>query len=48
LRCPLGTHQVFVAEIVWKTTPAVVVRDTVTGVIQAIDDQCTVLAEATP
>ena len=47
-RCPLAEHQQFVAEIVWKSTPAMVVRDTVTGVVQAIDDQCTVLAEATP
>jgi hypothetical protein len=44
--CPLTAHQVFIAEISWKGTPAAAVRDTVTGVTQAIDPQCKVLASA--
>jgi hypothetical protein len=42
--CPLTSSQVFIAEISWKGTPAAAVRDTVTGVTQAIDPQCKVLA----
>jgi hypothetical protein len=48
LACPLAPNQVVVADIIWIDTPAIAVRDTVTGVMQAIDDQCTVLVEATP
>jgi hypothetical protein len=46
--CPLEPTQVVVAEITWKGTPAVAVRDTVSGVIQALDAQCTVLASVQP
>lgn len=46
--CPLEPTQVVVVEITWKGTPAVAVRDTVSGVIQAIDAQCTVLATVEP
>lgn len=46
--CPLGEHQEIVADIIWIDTPAVAVRDTVTGEVQAIDAQCTVLASVTP
>jgi hypothetical protein len=46
--CTLGSTQDIVAEITWKGTPAVVVRDTVTGVITALDAQCTALATVTP
>jgi hypothetical protein len=46
--CPLEPTQVVLLEITWKGTPAVAVRDTVTGVIQAVDAQCTVLATAGP
>lgn len=41
--CPLTSQQVFIAEINWKGAPAAAVRDTVTGVTQAIDPQCKVL-----
>jgi hypothetical protein len=44
--CPLTAHQVFIAEISWKGTPAAAVRDTVTNDTQAIDRQCKVLASA--
>lgn len=47
LQC-LGDEQVFVAVIVYLGTPAIAVRDTVTGVTQAIDEQCNVLAEVAP
>ncbi|MBI4933697.1 MAG: hypothetical protein HY828_07460 [Actinobacteria bacterium] len=46
--CPLEPTQIVVVEITWKGTPAVAVRDTVSGVIQAIDAQCTVLATVEP
>jgi hypothetical protein len=46
--CPLAPTQVVVVEITWKGVPAVAVRDTVSGVIQAIDAQCTVLATVEP
>jgi hypothetical protein len=46
--CPLQPNQVVVVEITWKGAPAVAVRDTVSGVIQAIDAQCTVLASVEP
>ncbi len=44
----LEGDQVFVADIVYNGRPAIAARDTVTGVTQAIDEQCNVLAEATP
>ena len=44
--CTLTANQVILLEISWRGTPAVAVRDTVTGVIQAIDAQCNVLASA--
>jgi hypothetical protein len=47
LQC-LTEDQVFVAAIVYAGTPAIAVRDTVTGVTQALDEQCNVLAEAAP
>ncbi len=48
LECPLTEHQVVLGEIVWMTTPAVAVRDTVTGVTQALDHQCNVLVSVEP
>lgn len=47
LRC-LTDSQVFVADILYNGRLAIAARDTVTGVTQAIDEQCTVLAEAAP
>jgi hypothetical protein len=41
--CPLSSDQEIVLEITWKGTPAVVVRDTVTGVITVLDAQCDTL-----
>ena len=38
----------FITDITYAGTPAIAVRDTVTGVIQAIDEQCNVLAEVKP
>jgi hypothetical protein len=46
--CPLEPTQTVIMEITWKGAPAVAVRDTVSGVIQAIDAQCTVLASVEP
>lgn len=46
-QCLTG-NQVFLADIVFQGTPAIAVRDTVTGVTQAIDEQCNVLAEVAP
>lgn len=46
--CPLEPTQVVVQEISWQGTPAVVVRDTVSGVIQAVDGECNVLASTQP
>ncbi len=48
LECPLTEHQVVLGEIVWMDTPAVAVRDTVTGVTQALDHQCNVLISVEP
>ncbi|MDO8361586.1 MAG: hypothetical protein Q7V88_01700 [Actinomycetota bacterium] len=42
----LGPNQVFLADIIYQGTLAIAVRDTVTGVTTAIDDNCTVLATA--
>lgn len=47
LHC-LDEDQVFVVAIIYAGTPAIAVRDTVTGVTQAIDEQCNVLAEVAP
>ena len=47
LQC-LVDEQVFIADIVYNGRPAIAARDTVTGVTQAIDEQCNVLAEAAP
>jgi negative regulator of sigma E activity len=44
----LEGDQVFVADILYNGRAAIAARDTVTGVTQAIDEQCNVLAEATP
>jgi hypothetical protein len=44
--CPLAPNQVIIAEITWKGTPAVAVRDTVSGVTQAVDANCNVLASS--
>lgn len=44
----LGPHQIFLALIFYDGKPAIAVRDTVTGVTQAIDDQCHVLVEVRP
>lgn len=46
--CPLADTEEIVAEVTYQGTPAVVVRDTVTGVISALDSQCTVLASLQP
>jgi hypothetical protein len=46
--CPLTAHQVFIAEILWRGAPAAAVRDTVTGVTQALDAQCNVLISVEP
>lgn len=48
MSCPLPTGSDVVAEITWQGTPALVLRDTVTGLITAIDAQCTVLATVEP
>lgn len=44
----LDDTQVFVADILYNGRTAIAARDTVTGVTQAIDEQCNVLAEAAP
>lgn len=44
----LTEQQQYIADITYAGTPAVAARDTVTGVIQAIDEQCNVLAEVKP
>lgn len=46
--CPLADTEEVLAEVTYQGTPAVVVRDTVTGVISAVDSQCTVLATVQP
>ena len=46
--CPLADTEEVLAEVTYQGTPAVVVRDTVTGVISAVDSQCTVLASVQP
>ena len=46
--CPLSPTQLFIAEILWRGSPAAAVRDTVTGVTQAIDPQCSVLVSVEP
>jgi len=46
--CRLAENLSTVREISYQGTPAVLVRDTVTGVIQAIDAQCNVLAASQP
>jgi hypothetical protein len=46
--CSLTAQQLFIAEISWKGVPAAAVRDTVTGVTQAIDRQCKVLVSVEP
>lgn len=46
--CPLDSTQTVVREIVYQGTPAVAVRDTVTGVMQALDAKCNVLATSQP
>lgn len=46
--CPLSDTEEVLAEVTYQGTPAVVVRDTVTGVISAVDSQCTVLASLQP
>jgi hypothetical protein len=47
LDCMTGS-QVFLADIYFQGMLAIAVRDTVTGVTEAIDGNCTVLATATP
>ncbi len=44
----LSATQVFLAGIDYQGSPAIAVRDTVTGVTQAIDEQCRVLVEVAP
>ncbi|HNJ96497.1 MAG TPA: hypothetical protein PLV13_00105 [Ilumatobacteraceae bacterium] len=44
----LTSDQQYIADITYAGTPAIAARDTVTGVIQAIDEQCNVLAEVKP
>lgn len=46
--CPLTADQVVLGEITWQGQPAAAVRDTVTGVTQAIDPQCNVLTTVEP
>lgn len=46
--CPLGPDQVFVTTVIWVDTTAAVLRNTVTGEVTAIDQQCNVLASVTP
>ena len=43
LDCAVTSDQKIVLEITWKGTPAVVVRDTVSGVITVLDAQCNTL-----
>ncbi len=43
LQCSLDTDHEILLEITWKGTPAVVVRDTVTGEIAVLDAQCNTL-----
>lgn len=46
--CALGADQTVLREIIYQGTPAVAVRDSVTGVIEALDANCTVLARSQP
>jgi hypothetical protein len=46
--CQLTADQVVLGEITWMGQQAAAVRDTVTGVTQAIDPQCNVLATVAP
>lgn len=48
LGCSLPGSSEVLTEITWRGTPALVLRDTVTGLITAIDAQCTVLASVEP
>jgi hypothetical protein len=41
--CPLTNSQIIEAEISWRNQPAVVVRDTVSGVITVLSPECTEL-----
>ena len=43
LGCSLSSDQEILLEITWRGTPAVVVRDTVSGVITVLDPQCNTL-----
>ncbi len=43
LDCTLTSDQTIVLEITWRGTPALVVRDTVSGVITVLDAQCNTL-----
>ena len=44
----MSDDQVFLADIYYQGTLAIAVRDTVTGVTEAIDGNCTVLASVSP
>ena len=44
----MDDDQVFLADILYQGTLAIAVRDTVTGVTEAIDSTCTVLASVSP
>lgn len=46
--CALSASQIILGEIRYQGTPAAAVRDTVTGVTEAIDGQCNVLASTAP
>ena len=44
----MTADQTFLADIYYQGLPAIAVRDMVTGVTEAIDDNCTVLARVAP
>ena len=46
--CPLSPDQVVFADILWQETPAVAVRSTTTGVVQAVSYDCIVLVTVGP
>jgi negative regulator of sigma E activity len=48
MACKLGQHEERVAQITWNGTPALVVRDTVTGAVRAINGDCVELAHTAP
>lgn len=48
LACTIDEGKEILAEITWNGTPALVVRDTVDGVITALDAQCRALASVAP